>query len=77
MPKPYHLDPTGKRPYLVNLTRQTVHSTDSEIPFCQPGPGDNVGYADAGQLENLALQQKLTPCAYCLRDEADAILAKI
>lgn len=73
----YHLDPCGKRPYLVNSTTRTVHSTASDIPFCQPGPGDNIGYADEGRLESLALEQKLTPCAYCLRDEADAILAEM
>lgn len=77
MPKQYHLDPHGTRPYLVNNTRQTVHSTSSNIPFCQPSPGDNLGYADEGHLKNLCLEQGLTPCAYCLRDEADAILAKV
>lgn len=66
-----------KRPYLVNITTRTVHSTASKIRFCQPSPGDNLGYADEGQLENLALEQGLMPCHWCLRDEADAILAKL
>ncbi|GAF96821.1 unnamed protein product [marine sediment metagenome] len=69
--------PEETRPYLVNITRKTVHSTASEIPFCQPDPADNIGYADEGRLESLALEQGFTPCAYCLRDEGDAILAEM
>ena len=74
MPEQYHLDPWGKRPYLVNQTSRTVHSTDSEIPFCRPGKNDNLGYADAGRLESLCMEQGLMPCAYCLRKEADKLL---
>jgi hypothetical protein len=65
------------RPYLVNITRQTVHSAASKLPFCQPGPGDNVGYGDEGALERLVMEQGLMPCAYCLRDEADELLKRI
>lgn len=63
-----------ERPYLVNNTTRQVHSTASKIPFCQPNPGDNLGYADEGRLENLVKEQRFQPCAYCLRNEADAIL---
>jgi hypothetical protein len=61
------------RPYLVNITTRQVHSTASKLPFCQPGPGDNVGYADEGALERY-VAEGFMPCAYCLREEADAIL---
>lgn len=69
--------PKETRPYLVNITRKTVHSTTNATKFCVPDPGDNIGYADEGRLENLALEQGFTPCAYCLRNEGDAILANI
>lgn len=68
--------PKETRPYLVNVTRQTVHSTGSDIPFCKPGPTDNIGYADKGHLESLCLEQGLMPCAYCLREEADKLLKR-
>ena len=61
------------RPYLVNVSRKIVHSVTSELPFCQPDEGDNVGYADEGRLPDL-MQQKFMPCPYCLKDEADDLL---
>jgi hypothetical protein len=69
--------PNETRPYLVNNSTRHVHSTASKIPFCQPSPGDNVGYADEGALERLVMEQGLMPCAYCLRDEADELLKRI
>jgi len=65
------------RPYLVNNSTRQVHSTASELPFCQPGPHDNVGYADEGRLEALVLEQGFMPCPYCLRQEADELLARL
>jgi hypothetical protein len=65
------------RPYLVNNSTRQVHSTSSELPFCKPAPGDNVGYADEGRLEALVLEQGFTPCGHCLREEADELLERI
>lgn len=61
------------RPYLVNHSTRFVHSTASELPFCQPKETDNVGYADEGNLPGL-VEQGFMPCPYCLKEEADAVL---